>query len=177
MKSRMPALDWKEEAILRIERSWQQGVSLLILTTLTPPMGNLANTSACSCRSKQLDREREVGTYPLVLQSRMRETTTVRIAQRARMTAGLFVCAKGHHVNGDALDIIKSSREKKEQERLVKENKKRNECEDIKHKFGGALAKGVDPSIMNVSDLKVMVQWFKLPSDPDIPARKQDLIE
>ena len=29
----------------------------------------------------------------------------------------------------------------------------------------------------NVADLKVMVQWFKLPDDPEMPARKQELIQ
>jgi hypothetical protein len=28
-----------------------------------------------------------------------------------------------------------------------------------------------------MSDLKVMVQWFKLPSNPAMPARKLDVIE
>jgi hypothetical protein len=42
----------------------------------------------------------------------------------ARMTGGLLVSSKGHHVSGDALAFIKRSREKKEQESLVRDNKK-----------------------------------------------------
>jgi hypothetical protein len=82
-------------------------------------------------------------------------STTVHIAQGARMTYGLFVCAKGHHINGYALAIIKRSREKKEQQRLVKENKKRNKHQGIDRRIGGVLAKGTYPSKLNVSDLKV----------------------
>ena len=74
-------------------------------------------------------KQREEGTYRLSQQSRMRETAASRIAHGARMTAGLFVCSEGHHANGEALAIIKRSREKKEQERLVRENKKKRERE------------------------------------------------
>jgi hypothetical protein len=41
------------------------------------------------------------------------------------MTDGIFVCAKGHHDNGYDMDIVKRSEENKEQQRLVKENRKR----------------------------------------------------
>jgi hypothetical protein len=39
------------------------------------------------------------------------------------------------------------------------------------------LTKGTNPSNLNVDDLKKMVKWFKLPSDPALPTRRQDLIE
>jgi hypothetical protein len=39
------------------------------------------------------------------------------------MTDGMFVFVKGHHVNGVDLIIIKSSKEKKEQERARKVSK------------------------------------------------------
>jgi hypothetical protein len=67
----------------------------------------------------------------------------------------MLICDEGHHANGSDLAIIKRSREKKEQERLVKGNKKQKECQDNKRKISGVLTKGAGPSKWNVSDLKV----------------------
>jgi hypothetical protein len=64
----------------------------------------------------QSTRERQEDGDPLMIQQKRRETEAARIANGGRLTAGLFVCAKGHNVNGDALAIIKRSKEKKEQE-------------------------------------------------------------
>jgi hypothetical protein len=56
------------------------------------------------------------------------------------------VCAEGHHVDGDALAIIKRSKDKKEQERLAKEKKKLKERQELKRKIAIVLTKGSDPN-------------------------------
>jgi hypothetical protein len=60
----------------------------------------------------QATRQREEDVDPLLIQQKRRETSTERIANGSRLAAGLFMCAEGHHVNGDALDIVKRSKEK-----------------------------------------------------------------
>jgi hypothetical protein len=112
----------------------------------------------------------------LLIQQKRRETATARIANGSRLTDGLFVCAEGHHVNGDALAIIKRYKEKKEQERLANDNKKLKERQELKRRIAIVLTKGNDPTRWNVADLKTMVQWFKLPANPAMPAQKQELI-
>jgi hypothetical protein len=75
------------------------------------------------------------------------------------------VCAQGHHVNGDALPILKRSKKKKEQERLAKGNKNLKERQELKRRITIVLTKGNDSTRWNAADLKTMVQWFKLPAE------------
>jgi hypothetical protein len=125
----------------------------------------------------QSTRQREEDADPFLIQQKRRETATARISNGSRLTAGIFVCAKGHHLNGGALDIIKRSKEKKEQERLAKDNKNLKERQELKRRIAIVLTKGNYPMRWNVADLKTMVQWFKLSANPAMPARKEELIE
>jgi hypothetical protein len=124
-------------------------------------------------------RQREEDADPSVIQQKRRETATSRISNGSCTTAGLFVCDVGKHVNVDALAIIKRTKDKKEQERLEKETKKLKERKELKRKFkfNILLANGNYSNRWNVADLEVVVQLFKLPADPVMPARKQELVE
>jgi hypothetical protein len=56
------------------------------------------------------------------------------------------VRAEGHHSNGDAQAIIKIHKEKKEKERLAKENKKLKERQELKRRIAIVITKGNDPT-------------------------------
>jgi hypothetical protein len=90
------------------------------------------------------------------------------------------VCAKGHHANGDALVFVKRSIEKREQEKLDREqekSKRRADKDIISNKIMMPSSRKVTLHRWTVLDLKTMVQWFKLPTDPIKPAQKQDLMQ
>jgi hypothetical protein len=54
----------------------------------------------------QATRQREEDVDLLLIQQKRRETATAQISNGIRLTDGLFVCTKGHHVNGDALLLL-----------------------------------------------------------------------
>jgi hypothetical protein len=72
---------------------------------------------------------------------------------------------------------VKRSIEKRENTRLEKEIKKNRERRELKQKYDAVLAKSTEPQRLTVSEIKTKVQWFKLPRDPAMPARKQDLMQ
>jgi hypothetical protein len=56
----------------------------------------------------------------MLVKHQNKETATQLLAEGSRCTAGLFVCAYGHHTNGDDLVFVKRSIEKREQTKLKK---------------------------------------------------------
>jgi hypothetical protein len=51
--------------------------------------------------------------------------------------------------------------------------KKKSERDELRQKVAAVLTKGTNPSNWNVDDLKNMVKWFKLSSDPALPTCMQ----
>jgi hypothetical protein len=49
------------------------------------------------------------------------------------------VCAEGHHVSGNALEIIIRAKDKNEQKRLVRIEKKKTECKKLRQKVVAVL--------------------------------------
>jgi hypothetical protein len=87
------------------------------------------------------------------------------------------MCVPKDIVSGNALDIVIRAKEKNEHKSLATMEKKKSKREELRQKVAVVLTKGINPSSWNVDDLKNMAKWFKLPSDPALPTRREELIE
>jgi hypothetical protein len=126
---------------------------------------------------EEAKKQIQAATDPMLVLQLKKETATERLDDGSCCTDGLFVCAEGHHINGDALQIVKISIERRENTRSEKEIKKNRERRELKQNYDAVLAKSAEAQRWTVSELKTIVQWFKMPSDPVMLAQKQNLMQ
>jgi hypothetical protein len=154
----------------------QTGSELTRLNDLNRTSG-VSNESFSRFLHQESTTKREEATYPLIIQQRRCETENAQLSKGKRCTAGVYVCAEGHHFSRNALEIAIRANERNEQKMLATMDKKKTERDELRQKVVAVLIKVTQPSCWNVDNHKNMVKWFKRPSDPALPTRRQELIE
>jgi hypothetical protein len=66
----------------------------------------ISGENFCKFLLKEATKQREESTDPLIIQQRRRGTAKSRLPEGTRFTSGVYVCAEGHHVSGNALGIV-----------------------------------------------------------------------
>jgi hypothetical protein len=106
-----------------------------------------------------------------------KETAKGKLAKGKRLTAAIHVCAEGHHVGQFALDIIRRTSENKKKVTSDKRKKKQKEKQNLNQKVMAALAKGNSPECWTDTNLKHIVQWYRLDGDAALANKCAGLVE
>jgi hypothetical protein len=125
MKLRWPTSELMEE-VLAYRKVQQMGSELKSLGDLNTTIV-VSDETFCNFLQQEATKQREQATEPLTIQHRRRETAKAQLSERTRCTAGVYLCAEGHDVRGNALEIVIRSKEKKEQKRSETMDKKKPE--------------------------------------------------
>jgi hypothetical protein len=152
------------------------GSELKSLGDLNTTIG-VSGKTFCKFLHQEATKQREEATYPLTIQWRRSETAKAKLSKGTRCTAGVYVCAEGHHVSGNALEIVIRAKDMNEQKMLATVEKKKSESNELRQRVAAVITKDDNPSTWNVDDLKNMVKWFKFPSDPALPTCRKELFE
>jgi hypothetical protein len=137
----------------------------LIFRTSMPPQ-KYQGTAFESSYRRNHNKKKEDATEQLLIQQLNKETVTKHLDEGGRLTTGIYVFVEGHHVKGDSLAFVKRSTEKREQEKLDRDQKKSRERHDLKQNYDAILAKGDTPQGWTVSDLNTLCNGSSLRLTP-----------
>jgi hypothetical protein len=102
----------------------QTGSELTSLSDLNTTIG-ISGENFCKLLHQEVTQQREEATYLLIIHQRWCEIVKAQLSEGTRCTDGVYVCAEGHHVSGNALEIVIIAKEKKEQKILATMEKKK----------------------------------------------------
>jgi hypothetical protein len=91
-------------------------------------------------------KQRKEATDPMIIHQRRCVFAMEKIPEETRCTAGVYVCTDGHHLNGNALEMVKRAHQRKSKKKLEIEQRKNSERQDLQVKLHTVLTKGANPS-------------------------------
>ncbi len=91
-----------------------------------------------------------------------------------RITAGLLAATGKYHLSTDIRDFVQKRVNAKELSEYNRRLKKKDEYDTLCAKVEGIKALNLPPERLNLTQLKIMLRWYKQDGDQSLPTKKQD---